>query len=265
MDSSARINIVEYRNWSFSETEDSVASERRLRVFSADKEIISLLCTPTMVKELVVGFALSEGLLKVGGDSFRDSAASSLSWCSERIEIFWKDEEIEAHLPVDAPQAMATLTSGCAKGVTFISGEELPEIHSNLKVSVHTILELFREFHKKSELFMSTGGVHNVALCDEKEIIVFAEDIGRHNAVDKIIGYAFLENIEMSDKLLLLSGRLSSEIASKAIKAGIPIIVSRAAPTDMAVEIARKSNITMIGFLRGQRFNIYSQAGRIIN
>lgn len=258
MDSSARINIVEYRNWSFSETADSVASERRLRIFSADKEIISLLCTPTMVKELVVGFGLSEGLLK-------DSSDSLLSWCSERIGIFWKDEEIEAHLPVDVPEAIATLTSGCAKGVTFISGEELPEIHSNLKVSVHTILELFREFHKKSELFMSTGGVHSAALCDEKEIIVFAEDIGRHNAVDKIIGYAFLENIQMSDKLLLLSGRLSSEIALKAIKARIPIIVSRAAPTDMAVEIARKSNITMIGFLRGQRFNIYSQPGRIIN
>lgn len=258
MDSSARINIVEYRNWSFSETADNVASERRLRIFSADKEIISLLCTPTMVKELVVGFGLSEGLLK-------DSSDSLLSWCSERIGIFWKDEEIEAHLPVDVPEAIATLTSGCAKGVTFISGEELPEIHSNLKVSVHTILELFREFHKKSELFMSTGGVHSAALCDEKEIIVFAEDIGRHNAVDKIIGYAFLENIQMSDKLLLLSGRLSSEIALKAIKARIPIIVSRAAPTDMAVEIARKSNITMIGFLRGQRFNIYSQPGRIIN
>lgn len=256
MDSSKRINIVEYRDWAFSETLDSVASEKRLRIFSADKEIVSLLCTPTMVKELVIGFGLSEGLLT-------DNSDSPPGWCSERIEILWKDEEIEVYLPVNLPEGTVTLTSGCARGVTFMSGEKLDEIHSNLKVSVHTILGLFREFHKKSELFMSTGGVHNAALCDENEIIVFTEDIGRHNAVDKIIGYAFLENIPMHDKLLLLSGRLSSEIALKAIRARIPILVSRAAPTDMAVRIARESNITMIGFLRGQRLNIYSQPERI--
>ncbi|MBI5050573.1 MAG: formate dehydrogenase accessory sulfurtransferase FdhD [Nitrospirae bacterium] len=254
MNSFKKIDIVEYRDSLFSEKTDSVASENKLRIFSDSKELLSLLCTPTMVKELVVGFGLSEGLL--GNNSQR-------SWCSERIEILWKEEEIEVHLPIEIPEAAATLTSGCAKGVTFAADEKLQEVRGDLKISASTLCELFREFQKRSELFMATGGVHSAALCDKKEIIVFTEDIGRHNAVDKIIGYAFLENIPLQDKILLLSGRLSSEIAVKAVRAGVPILVSRAAPTDRAVGIARKSNLTMVGFLRGQRFNIYSQPDRI--
>ncbi|MBI4687179.1 MAG: formate dehydrogenase accessory sulfurtransferase FdhD [Nitrospirae bacterium] len=252
----ARINITEYHDWQFSEKADHVASEKKLRIFSNNKEIVSLMCTPVMVKELVVGFGLSEGLLGGAGEL-------PMGWCSERLEIFYKDEEIEAHLPIDAPQATATLTSGCAKGVTFVSDEKLPLLEDDFRISIHAIFDLYKGFMKKSELFMTTGGVHSAALCDEKEMLVFSEDIGRHNAVDKIIGYAFLENIALQDKILLLSGRLSSEITLKAIKSRIPVIVSRAAPTDRSVEIARSHNITMIGFLRAQKLNIYSQPERI--
>ncbi len=260
MNSFTKINIVKYRNELFSETIDNIASEKRLRIFSNNKEILSILCTPTMVKELVVGFGISEGLL-----IDKSHSGSQSGWCSERIEVFWKDEDIEVHLPIDVPGAIATLTSGCAKGVTFISDEKLPPIvQDDFKVSIKVIFELYKEFQKKSELFKATGGVHNAALCDEKEIIVFTEDIGRHNAVDKIIGYAFLENISLQGKMLLLSGRLSSEITIKAVRANVPIVVSRAAPTDMSIEIARKSNITLIGFLRGQHLNIYSQPERVV-
>ncbi|MCK5427578.1 MAG: formate dehydrogenase accessory sulfurtransferase FdhD, partial [Thermodesulfovibrionia bacterium] len=119
-------------------------------------------------------------------------------------------------------------------------------------------------FQKKSELFRSTGGVHSAALCDAHEMLVFAEDIGRHNAVDKVIGYAFLENIPMQNKILLLSGRLSSEIINKAVRAKVPLLISRAAPTDIAVETAKKYNLTLIGFLRGQKLNVYSNPQRLI-
>lgn len=257
MDSFTKINIIEYRNESFSEKADNVASEKRLKIFSNNKEFLNLLCTPTMVKEMIVGFVLSEGL-------FRDKNRGDLrqTWCAERTEIFWKDESIEVHLPIDIPEAVATMTSGCAKGLTFVLDEKLPLIQDDFKVDISTIFELYKEFQKKSELFRATAGVHSAALCNEKEIIVFTEDIGRHNAVDKIIGYAFLENISMQGKILLLSGRLSSEIINKAVRASVPILVSRAAPTDMAIELARKSNITLIGFLRGERLNIYSQPER---
>jgi len=258
MNSSTKINIIQYRNGVPAETIDDVVSEKRLKILSNDREILDLLCTPTMVKELVVGFALSEGLLKGTGNSELQQ-----TWCAERIEIFWRDEDIEVRLPVETPEAVATLTSGCARGVSFMLNKKLPLIHDNFKVSIKTIFELYKEFQKKSELFRTTGGAHIAALCDEKGIIAFAEDIGRHNAVDKIIGYAFLENIPMQGKILLLSGRLSSEITTKAVRANVPILVSRAAPTDMSVELAKGSNITLVGFLRGNRMNVYSGSERI--
>lgn len=261
MHPSEKINITEYRDGSFSETEDTVASEKRLRIISDNREVLSLLCTPVMVRELVVGFVLTEKFL-----ADKNNKDLNQEWCAERVEIVWKDREIEVRLPMNLPEGVAALTSGCGKGVTFISDssyEKLPVIKDETSISIKAITELYREFQKKSELFRATGGVHSAALCDEKEIIVFTEDIGRHNAIDKIIGYAFLENIPLEGKELLLSGRLSSEITIKAIKANVPILVSRAAPTDLSVEIARNSNITLIGFLRGQHMNIYSHPERI--
>ncbi len=257
MNPSTKIKIIQYRNGSYSETADNVASEKRLKLFSNDREILSLLCTPTMVKELVVGFGLSEGILG------HDNKEPQSEWCSERIEIFWKDEEIEVHLPLDIPETTATLTSGCAKGVTFMLNKEMSALQDDFKIHINTIFELYKEFQKKSELFRATGGVHSAALCDEKEMLVFSEDIGRHNAADKIIGYAFLENISMENKMLLLSGRLSSEIVNKAVSARVPILISRAAPTDMAIGIAKKYRITLIGFLRGYQLNIYSNPERV--
>jgi FdhD protein len=255
MNAHQKIKIVQYRDGSSSETDDFIASEKKLRIFSNEHEILSLMCTPTMVKELVIGFGLSEGLLK--------QHEQQQEWCSERIEIFWRDEEIEVHLPIAVPESAATLTSGCAKGVTFASNEKLSAIQDGFHASTGAIIELYKRFQKKSELFRTTGGVHAAALCDEEDILIFAEDIGRHNAVDKIIGYAFLENIPMQKKILLLSGRLSSEIINKAVRAQVPLLISRAAPTDLAVEIAKKYNVTLIGFLRGQKLNIYSKPDRL--
>ena len=258
MNTTTKIKIIQYHNGSSSEKEDSIASEKILKIFSNNKEILSLLCTPTMVKELVVGFGFSEGLLKRN-----EQGEGQQEWCSERIEILWQDEDIEVHLPIDMPESTATLTSGCGKGVTFMLNEEMSAIQDDFSISTNTIIELYREFQKKSELFRSTGGVHSAALCDAHEMLVFAEDIGRHNAVDKVIGYAFLENIPMQNKILLLSGRLSSEIINKAVRAKVPLLISRAAPTNMAVETAKKYNLTLIGFLRGQKLNIYSSPQRL--
>ncbi len=261
MNPSKKIDIIEYRDGSFSETSDTVASEKRVKIFSDNREVLSLLCTPSMIRELVVGFAITERLLED-----KSSREPSKEWCSERIEIIWKDKEIKVHLPLNIPEGAATLTSGCGKGITFQSNEseeKLPVIQDETSVSVQAIIDLYREFQKRSELFKATGGVHSAALCDNKEIIVFTEDIGRHNAVDKLIGYAFLENIPLKGKIMLLSGRLSSEITLKALRANVPILVSRAAPTDYSIEVADSSNITLIGFLRGQHMNIYTHSERI--
>jgi len=102
------------------------------------------------------------------------------------------------------------------------------------------------------------GGVHSCALCSQDEIIIFEEDIGRHNALDKILGRALLQDIDLSDKIILTSGRISSEILIKVGKRAIPVLISRAAPTNLAIEMARELNITLIGFARGEKLNIYS-------
>jgi len=123
--------------------------------------------------------------------------------------------------------------------------------------------EVLIKFSKSSELFTETGGVHSAAISDGKEILVFREDIGRHNAVDKVIGSLVLAGITLSDKILLTSGRISSEIITKVIYAGVPVIISKSAPTQKAIEYAIKENITLIGFARGNSFNIYSNSHRI--
>jgi FdhD protein len=258
MNSFTKIEIIQYRNGSSSEVQDPVVSEKRLRIYSNNKEVLSLMCTPTMIRELVVGFGLSEGIIKRNGQGDLQQ-----EWCTERIEIFWKDQEIEVQLPIEIPDISQTLTSGCAKGVTFSLNTEIEPIQDDFEVDINIIFELYKEFQKKSRLFRNTGGVHSAALCDEKEILIFAEDIGRHNAIDKVIGYAFLENISMKEKFLLTSGRLSSEIINKAVRARVPLLISRAAPTDLAVEFANKYMVTLVGFLRGRNLNIYSNPQRI--
>ena len=141
----------------------------------------------------------------------------------------------------------------------------MPEemIKDDLRITPESLYAVFREFHDRSELYHITGCVHSAALSDGKNIIAFAEDIGRHNAIDKVIGYALLEGIDFSGKIMLASGRLSSEMASKCSVWGIPVIASRTAPTDKAVEIAEKRGMTLVGFVRSNRLNIYSHPQRI--
>jgi FdhD protein len=122
-----------------------------------------------------------------------------------------------------------------------------------------------QELDRRSELHRRTGGVHAAALASPSGILVFREDIGRHNAVDKAVGAWLGREGGFADKILLCSGRLSSEILSKALRCRIPVLVSRSAPTDRGVALARRFNLTLVGFARGRRLNIYSGAERIVS
>jgi len=122
-----------------------------------------------------------------------------------------------------------------------------------------------KEIQQSSSMSMyrDTHGVHSCALCSSGGIEIFSEDIGRHNAVDKIFGKCFLENISLEDKIILTSGRISSEILIKVAKQKVPVIVSRTAPTDLGVGLAEKLKVTLIGFVRGSRMNVYTHEFRI--
>jgi FdhD protein len=137
-------------------------------------------------------------------------------------------------------------------------------INSDLKISYDKILYLMKEFAAKSQIFQSTGGVHSAALSQGEEILFFQEDVGRHNALDKVLGEAFMKDVDFSKMLLLTSGRISSEMLLKAGKRGISTVVSRSAPMDLALKMGMELNMTIVGFARGQRMNVYTGRERII-
>jgi FdhD protein len=235
------------------ETEDLVATERQIIISVNDKKVLSLYCTPTMIKEFVVGFILNEGIIKG-------------HFCADSITVQYSEGmDISVNIPTDGEVSTEGMvrTTGCVGGITF-ERKEFKKVSDGFFVTSDTVRALYREFNQRSILFKATGCMHSAAICDGEKILVMAEDIGRHNAVDKVIGHCIIENLNFEDKMMLVSGRLSSEIVSKCARWGIPVLVSRTSPTSYAVEIAEKANITLIGFVRGNRLNIYTNRQRIL-
>jgi FdhD protein len=157
-------------------------------------------------------------------------------------------------------------TSGCGRGAVFYNVLDLVQktkIKSRIKFSANRIITLMSTFQKHSLAFKETGGVHSAALSDGKDILIFQEDIGRHNALDKVIGEALLKGVQMQELIVLSSGRISTEIVSKTAKMKVACLISRSAPTDQAIKLARELNLTLVGFARGKRMNVYSGTERI--
>lgn len=246
-----RKRIVKYQSKGFEEIEDLIAVEKKIKIFVNEEEVISLAASPIQIKELITGFLMTENILK--GD-----------WCPEKILIENNDKELKVKILLEGFVSLEgkTITSGCMASVSFI-GNLKTKIDDNCSISETTLFKLFKDFQLKSDLYRTTGCIHAAAISDSKEILFIAEDVGRHNAVDKVIGWAILNKIPFQGKIILVSGRISSEMALKAAKWKIPIIVSRTAPTSLAVEIAEEVGLTLIGFLRGNRFNIYCNSHRI--
>ncbi len=231
--------------------EDKVAAEIPLTIFLNDLEFTTLLCSPDKLKELAVGYLISESLISSAKDIKDINLNEKTSVIRLQLNRKLKKEELEKK---------RVITSGCGRGQTFHTYRDFSgcrPLESSLEIEPETILKLMGEFQKKSVVFKETGGVHSAALCEGNRMIAFAEDIGRHNAVDKIIGEAVLMGQDTNDKFLLLSGRISSEILIKAVRLKVPLIVSRSAPTNLAIKLAKELNISLVGFARGQRMNVY--------
>ena len=134
----------------------------------------------------------------------------------------------------------------------------------HFKIEAAAISGAMKRFRDRSELFKETGAVHSAMIIDRRgEELAFADDIGRHNALDKVVGDCVLRQIPLADKLLLSSGRLSVEMVSKGVRAGLPVVISPGAPTDRAVEIARAADLTLVGFARDERMNVYAAEWRL--
>lgn len=251
--------IIRLKGEQLEETTDQVASEIGFTLNVNDKQVVTLLCTPSELDAMAIGFLLSEGILRDRESMLEVKVDEKTFTVSVRLANIADD--------IDAPFNKKTITSGCGRGITFTHAsnlKDLPPNRSLVRVAPDEIQALMNEFRSISELFMKTGGVHSAALADRHGIHLFAEDIGRHNAVDKLIGKAFLANIPVEEKILLSSGRISGEIMTKVIRNRIPILISRTAPTCMSITSAEDHGVTLIGFARGNRMNIYTHPQRIV-
>ena len=215
-----------------------------------DREIVTLIASPHDLRFLVAGF------LRVQGFVSKVEDFQVLSVCND---YGIANVRIKGELPAELKPI---LTSGCGTGITFTlpgSGKIASCLQKRAPVTPDAVFALMHELALTAEKYKSHGGVHSAAVGDsDGKLLLYAEDIGRHNTFDRIAGEAFLKGMDLAGTLLVTSGRVSAEMAAKAAAMGIPLIATRTSPTDMAIKICQEAGITLIGYLRGARFNVYA-------
>jgi FdhD protein len=236
----------------------AVVNEVPLTIFVNQKEIVTLLYSGENPVALAVGFIRSEGLI----NNREDIIDISLNKSEEEIFLTLnKDPFLEKEA-----FKRQTITSGCGKGTMFyyaIDSLLNTKIESSLIITSDQVFSLMSQFNRESILYKYTRGVHNAALATPSRILFSRADIGRHNAVDMIGGECLLNDIPLSDKLLLTTGRITSELLLKAARMGIPFIISRNVATYHSITLAQKLGITLIGDVRGNKFFVYTYPGRV--
>jgi FdhD protein len=241
---------------------DDLTIEEPLEIRIGDKTLATTMRTPGRDDELAAGFLVSEAIVRERREIVKISANAE-----NIVEV---DLAPSVKLKPNSAQRFGTISSSCGLcGKTSIGEirQNFPAIESaNVRIEIETLLSLPQKLRKAQSDFAQTGGIHAAAVFElNGELKIVREDIGRHNAVDKVIGRAFLDTLlPLSRHILLVSGRASFEIVQKALAAGIPILAAVSAPSTLAVDFARESNQTLIGFLRPPSFNIYSHTERVI-
>jgi FdhD protein len=244
------INCYRFSNEEWLRTSANVPSEMELTIYVNSKELVTILCTPIKLNCLVLGFLYAEGIISCIGD------VSSMRVCEEESLADVRLSNSEYRLPMQRK-----LTSGCGGGVAFKTQGQ--RVNSDLVVKPSKVLSLMKQFQEKMELYRLCGGIHASALSDSENLLVVAEDIGRHNTLDKIMGECLLRQLSTRDRLLLSTGRVSSEMLLKAVKMQAPVIVSRTSPTERAIALARDLGIAVVGYARGNRLLVYSHPERL--
>ncbi|MFP3920192.1 MAG: formate dehydrogenase accessory sulfurtransferase FdhD [Dichotomicrobium sp.] len=238
--------------------EATVVTERPLTLFLNGQEIVTMMTIGDYPELLAVGYLLNQNMLRTD---------------DEIISVDY-DDDIETVVVRTARETnyedklrKKTQTSGCAQGTVFGDlMEQIDEIELNRDARVRTseLYALQKKINTAPSLYLKAGAIHGCVLCQEDRPLLYVEDVGRHNAVDKIAGYMFLNGIAPDDKLFYTTGRLTSEMVIKTVKMGIPILASRSGFTAWGVELAREAGLTLIGRMRGQRFVVLSGPERVV-
>jgi FdhD protein len=250
--STARVDVVRVPR---GDPHDVVAVEEPLEIRIAGSPVAVTMRTPGHDEELALGFALSEGLQPRGARLPDDLAANT-------IELDAPDFD-----PERLRRSFYTTSSCgvCGKGALEAVAVESSRVDSELAVRAETIASLPHRLRAEQAAFSATGGLHATGLFDASgELLVLREDVGRHNAMDKVVGRAFLDRrLPLADAILCVSGRLSFELVQKAAVAGCPLLVAVGAPSSLAIELARDRGVTLCGFVRDGRLNVYSEPWRV--
>jgi len=240
-------------NGRWEDVDGEVIEEGFVSIFVNGQEIATIMSTPRDQDKLALGFLRNEGV--IGGMS--DVRAVHVCPSGVCVDVWLARADF-------SPPARMILTSGCGGGVTFDDlSKRVEPLQSSVTIAPSRLAELINRIQQPGSLYARSGGVHTSALSDGERIVVIAEDVGRHNTIDKLRGECLLRGLDPKDHILLATGRISSEMINKAARMGCPIVASRTSPTSMSVRLAREWNITLCGYVRRGAMNVYSCPERL--
>lgn len=239
---------------------DEVAVEEPLEIRVEGHSVAVLMRTPGHDRELAAGFALTEGIVRQASDIFEITSCLTTASPGNVVEITLTDPAAFDAAKFSRHIFSSSSCGICGKATIEAALQQFAPIRQPPQIDAGVLLALPAKLRAAQETFARTGGLHACALFDSLgELFLLREDVGRHNALDKLIGHELLANrLPLREAVLLLSGRVSFEMTQKALAAGIGIIAAISAPTSLAVEFAQANNQTLVGFLRGGTMNVYA-------
>ncbi|PVE71555.1 formate dehydrogenase accessory sulfurtransferase FdhD [Priestia megaterium] len=253
--------VLRFKNGQMESVEDKIVTEFPVTVKINEEEFVTMVCSPQYIEDMVIGYLASEGVIRVYTD----------------IKNIWvQEKEGYVHVTIDKLnpyfqnlQNKRYITSCCGasrQGFVFINDALTAKKMNDISVelSIKDCFQLMNKLQQSAATFQETGGVHNAAICDKNGFMLSRMDIGRHNALDKLYGYCLKHHISIRDKVVVFSGRISSEILLKVAKIGCEVVLSKSAPTELALNLAEELGITTVGFIRNDSLNIYTCPERIL-
>jgi FdhD protein len=231
----------------------TVPVEERITLYVNGEPLVGMMCTPTQLEELALGFLFNEGLI----ERLDQVAVVELCGGGRCVDV-WLEHAVEA-------PSLRTITSGCSGGTTYedVVGAH-HEVHSDLCITAAQASRLMGELQRRAATYRRAGGIHVAGLAEGDRLLCVTEDIGRHNALDKIAGLCLREGHPLRNSILLTSGRVSSEMVQKAARMRVPILISRTSPTSLSVRLAEGWGITLIGYARRRSLRVYTGEQRIL-
>ena len=253
--------VLRFKNGQMESVEDKIVTEFPVTVKINEEEFVTMVCSPQYIEDMVIGYLASEGVIR----EYKD------------IKNIWvQEKEGYVHVTIDKLnpyfqnlQNKRYITSCCGasrQGFVFINDALTAKKMNDISVelSIKDCFQLMNKLQQSAATFQETGGVHNAAICDKNGFMLSRMDIGRHNALDKLYGYCLKHHISIRDKVVVFSGRISSEILLKVAKIGCEVVLSKSAPTELALNLAEELRITTVGFIRNDSLNIYTCPERIL-